>query len=167
MFVRTKKVKQYNYAYMVSNKWTRKGARQKVSRYLGRIHEPEQVRESSFSFDFTNSRASETISELVGWVLSDHGFAMKGMLWEKDGITVNPATGYVRCAGRPCVLRVNGDFMCTQTLRKLLRWTSAKDRTEAARELAKSFISAGIPVPQDVFIDVFMKSYNQGQSYIE
>lgn len=36
MFIRNKKIKGLNYLYLVENRWTEKGSRQKVIAYLGK-----------------------------------------------------------------------------------------------------------------------------------
>ena len=38
-YIRTKKINNNKYAYLVENKNTPKGPRQKVIQYLGRVHE--------------------------------------------------------------------------------------------------------------------------------
>ena len=48
-FVRVKRINGGTYAYLVENSWTRKGTRQKVSRYLGKVHAVEKSGSESLS----------------------------------------------------------------------------------------------------------------------
>ncbi len=54
-FIRTKKIDGKEYAYLVENKWYKrkvkgrgKGPRQKVTKYLGRVHSFDKVNDVDF-----------------------------------------------------------------------------------------------------------------------
>lgn len=163
MFIRCKKIKGLDYAYLVNNKWTRQGARQKVSRYLGKVIEPEKVASSDYVHD-ENLTAQESLAALVRWVLEDHGFERKGNFMMSGSTRVSMKSFRVTNNMRPAVLRFENEYMCSHTLGRLLRFSSDKDQHEVAVELAGAFITAGIPIPKDAFIDIFQKVYKEGQS---
>lgn len=71
VFIRIKKIKGQPYAYSVSNKWTAKGSRQKVGKYLGKVIqlENQEIRKSSReSKDYSADTAPKTaaIPSVVG-----------------------------------------------------------------------------------------------------
>jgi len=174
MFIRTKKVKLARYAYLVRNQWTKKGARQKVSKYLGRVYAPERVADNPYynyidnNEEFINrSNATDIMRSLITWVLADHGFESKKHIWSRENVSINLRSLKVRENGKPVVVNLNSDYLCDLTLRRLIRFKSAKDQQQVGMELAKAIISAGIPVPQEIFVHIFRKVYKKGQSYTE
>jgi len=166
VFIRKKYIKGKPYAYRVKNSWTRKGARQKVSSYLGRVYELKG-KESDYNSGYRGLDAYSIICSLLEWVLLDHGFHCQGRRYINGSLSVSLGSCRVRSGKAKAVLYVNGDYMCDYTLRKLIRFTSDKDRMGAGKELAGAFISAGIPVPRDVFVHVFEKVYKEGQSFVK
>lgn len=171
MFIRIKRIKSHEYAYLVKNSWIRGATRQKVSRYLGRVHRPAQVREEPcrrFLPDDAIAKCSsrELILRLLDWVLSEHGFKKQGTRWRLDGIVVDQSSCTIRRRGRDVVIGLNNDYLCGFTLRRLLRFKSAKSPEQVGVALARAFVGAGIPVPEDVFVNVFEKTYKRGQSFV-
>jgi hypothetical protein len=160
MFIRTKKVKRHVYAYVVKNRWTKDGPRQRVARYLGRVYEAGAAGERDFMAGATRS-ARETILALVAWQLENHGFSKKGKVWSKDDVTVD-----LERLRTSHVIRMNNDYLCDYTLRRLARFKSGRDEAGVGMAFAKAFVSAGIPVPQDVFVNLFQEIYKPGQSYV-
>jgi len=159
---------------LVRNKWTKKGSRQSVSKYLGRVYNPEKINDIEYydyiknNEEFINNSSSRKIVEsLVGWVLSCHGFAESKGIWSNENYIVNIKNLTVKKEQKNIVLEINNDFLCNYTLRKLGRYKSGGDREVVGVSLAKAFINAGIPVPQDVFVNVFQKVYKKGQSYVK
>jgi hypothetical protein len=162
MFVRIKKIKGYPYAYLARNRWTKKGTRQKT-KYLGRVYELERVHDADYQI--VGGPAKDIIASVVAWTLKGYGFINKGNMMIKEDIAVNLETQAVRLGKQDIVIKLGADFMCQETLRKLMRFKSDKDAKGVGTELAKAFVGAGIPVPPDVFVEVFNKIYKEGQSY--
>lgn len=95
-FIRIKRIKGHDYAYLVDNVWRKrpkggqKGARQKVKRYLGRVINPEKtVYEKNHEDFFTkfgisevsaylNKPLGEIVSDLVRFELMGAGFSEIG-----------------------------------------------------------------------------------------
>lgn len=170
MFVRTKKVKGLFYAYLVKNKWTKKGPRQKICKYLGRVNTLKPVLSMDFE-DFCGSldnfSPGEIVRSAVAFELYKHGFKeSKKNLWKSDDFSVDLEKAKVRVGKKPAVLSINNDFLCDFTLKNLTKFKSSKDENGVAMDLAKAFVQAGIPVREDVFIRLFQLIFNPGQSFI-
>ncbi len=176
MFIRSKRVKNHRYAYLVKNSWGRKGPRQRVRRYLGRVHSPQAVSEITFS-DYMgqaegispDSSPKQMILSLVSWVLCCYGFRQnksRKSHWRLGDIEVDLSRMRVTRGKNNIALYMNNDYLCNYTLRRLLRFTSAGSRDEVALELARAFVGAGIPVPEEAFVEIFQKVYNKGQSFV-
>ncbi|MFW5990659.1 MAG: adenylate kinase family protein [Candidatus Nanoarchaeia archaeon] len=168
MFVRAKKVKGHKYAYLVKNEWTKKGPRQKVCKYLGRVVELSRKNKLEFEeFSSIELCAYELVKNIVAFELFLHGFEKKSKnKWVLDEIEVDLGKGKVRENKRAVVLCINNDYLCDFTLKRLLNFKTSSEKEEAARELATAFIQAGIPVREDLYINVFEKSYSPGQTYL-
>ena len=88
MFIRVKKIGGKEYAYLVENRWRRrgtkngqKGARQKVNGYLGRLYSFDKKRDIGFleyhSIDdmrhyINNNDKVKVIRDLIDWEISRH-----------------------------------------------------------------------------------------------
>ncbi len=170
MFIRTKEVKGHPYAYLVKNKWTKKGPRQKVSKYLGKVHALKPFFHTEFEDfcpDYENLPPLQLIRASVAHELYRHGFKEhKKNIWFLEDFTVNLKTAKVRLSKKPAVLGLNNDFLCDLTLKNLLRFKSSKDKNGVAMDLARAFIQAGIPIGQEVYVKLFQDIYKPGQTFI-
>lgn len=170
MFVRSKKVKNHKYAYLVKNKWTKKGPRQRVSKYLGRVIELKPQAEAELEELITpqNYGAFGLVKKIIGLELYNHGFTEKRPgVWVNEDIWVNLKSMQVKKSKRKVVLGLNNDFLCNFTLQRLLKFSTTSGKDEAARELATAFIQAGIPIRQDMFIRIFQMIYREGQTILQ
>jgi len=170
MFVRTKKVKEYFYAYLVKNKWTKKGPRQKTCKYLGRVTALKPFSDIEFE-DFCSSledlSSGAIVRTAVAFELYKHGFQEhKKNVWKLNDFYVDLEKAKVRVGKKPVVLSLNNDFLCDFTLKNLVKFKSNKDENGVAMDLAKAFVQAGIPVREDIFIRLFQLIFNPGQSFI-
>tara|TARA_Y100000034_G_scaffold40026_1_gene49304 strand:+ start:2995 stop:3513 length:519 start_codon:yes stop_codon:yes gene_type:complete len=167
-FIRTKKIKGHKYAYLVRNKWTKKGSRQKTKKYLGRVVEFKVVQNMDFFFYFGRNYSSESktllqlVTDLIEFELVKHGFKLG-----KDKKTWFCNDYYVRLKPfklfnkykKPILLGLNEGILCKYMVHKILNLsvsTEEDPRTEAYR-LAKAFVEAGFKVPKDVFVMVWEK----------
>lgn len=166
MFIRTKRIKGAPYAYLVKNVWTPKGPRQRVARYLGRVVAPARVRDLPFHDyvpgGFERMPPYTVIRSLIAWELENHGFIHRSGVFTlgEHAVDLNrhKVTG---------VIHMNGDYLCSYTIRRLMRWKNIFEEGEAGRELARAFVMAGIPVPPDVFVELFEMISRPGQSYVQ
>ncbi len=170
MFIRIKNIKGHSYAYLVENNWNDKKTRQKVKQYLGRIHVPEKV--STVSFDEFSKLPKDyktIVSALIEWTLHQHGFVkdplvQKKWIYQHGKIAADPETFKITSGKNNVTLKLNEGYMNEYTLKEITCIGVNKDikkqeQRVAGTILAKAFISAGIPIPHDVFIEIFQKVY--------
>lgn len=149
MFVRTKKIKDKNYAYLVANEWTPWRSRQKVAKYLGRTHILERKEEQA------NSIASLTdaiIQELV-----NHGFQEHSGKYLKGKIIVNLERHTVREGKKSVVLGMNEGFLCRHTLKRLFNFEPEERPDKSAEKLATFILEAGLKLNNEQFVQLFEK----------
>lgn len=172
MFIRIKKIKGLEYAYLVKSVWKEKTVRQKVVKYLGKIHHVEKVQSVVFQ-EFCEKEKIKTnttkqiIQALMEWTLFQHGFSKDLLLQTKwllqnGKIVGNPENLQLSAGKKEVTLKINEGYMNSFTLKELETMQLNKNTEEqrsAATILAKAFVAAGIEVPQDVFIDIFQKVY--------
>lgn len=166
MFIRTKRIKKYEYAYIVNNVWTRKGSRQRVSEYLGRVHELKRTKDIGFgSFVrkplqeyLTDKSYLEVLHDLVQWELARHGFRHEDNIWRSAHLDLELSKN-VTISDR-IVLQMNEGFLCNHTLECLKGFQPVGEEEEVVYDFAESFVLAGIAVPKDVFIALYQKIVN-------
>ncbi len=178
MFIRKKLIKNNHYAYLVKNSWKKgQGARQKVSKYLGRIIFLEEQDDRRFieslkypDLYLRKTRPYEMLVDFLKFKLGNYGFSQdhkKNMLMTNDDISVDLRTCRVRHKDKPIILGINNDFLCDSTLRSLLRFKTDSDFDGAGVELAKAFISTGLTVEEEFFVHLFKKIFKpEGQTYV-
>ncbi|MBI2661484.1 hypothetical protein HYX09_04450 [Candidatus Woesearchaeota archaeon] len=164
MYIRTKNVKGYEYAYLVENKWKakedKKGARQKVKKYLGRVLSYNIENNYSF-FEFTdiqdinlylgNKDYEQVLKDLIAWEFSRHRI--------NDDVLVYHDKCKVIKDNREVCVRLNNGMLCSLTLKRLLMFDGKGSEPEVGKRLARAFVEAGIDVPQEVFIGLFEKVF--------
>jgi len=179
-FLRTKKINGNDYCYLVQNKHTKKGPRQKVKKYLGRAFKFEQKKELDF-FEFfkvddlkdylkknTREEQSSSVSrkssisvkkeilqDLIKLELVRHGFK------EKSGFLVNKKISFdgnkILKKEKEVLLSLNEGFLCSFTIDRIIKFKKSGDFQKDALKLAKYFVEAGINVPQEVFVGFYEK----------
>ena len=154
MFFRIKKIKGKEYVYIVENEWKgKKGSRQKVKSYLGRAFRFQLKNDISF-MDFLkienyeayikDNKKNKIIKNLVEWEIYKFGISADSI--DLDNFEFKKSK-------KTIVFLINEGFMCNLTLKNLIKIDSEID----GYNLARSFIEAGIKVPQEVFIGIFGK----------
>jgi hypothetical protein len=166
MFFRIKKVKGKEYAYLVENEWKRRGSRQKVKGYFGRVYRFKIINDVSFN-DFMkisdlkpylDARSTrEIIKDLIKWE-----FYRFDINWDFFVIYIDNCK--VQRKEKNVVIHINEGFMCNLTLKNLIKFLPEGIENDGYR-LARAFVEAGIKVPQEVFVEVFdkmsKKKYNR------
>jgi len=157
-FIRVKKIAGKEYAYLVENKWYKrrhkgknKGPRQKVTKYLGRVHVFDKVNDVDF-YNFKkindlekylkNSR-HKIFKDLVEWELFRHAI-------NNEEFTIDYSNKKILKNNKHISLRMNEGFLNSFTLDRLFNLKSGD-----SYYLAKCFVEAGIEVPKEVFVGVF------------
>lgn len=170
MFIRIKKIKNYEYAYKVKNSWSEKGARQKVVGYLGRVLRFDKVRNEDFSYfianilkekDFVNYLDTKSFQEIAmdlpRWELYKLGFNKKGDTYKTENATLELKDNHLSSRGKDVVIALNDGFLCGENMRRIKSFNVKGDEEDVGIKLAEAFVEAGIGVPKDVFVKLFEK----------
>jgi hypothetical protein len=167
--------KKYSYAYLVENRWrkrlkgNKKGSRQKVSRYLGKVLKIEKEREFGF-FEFINikdnpnyleSNKEKIVEDLVRYELFVRGFIEIEQIMEKNRLRFDLRKNrFIDAEGNEenIVIEMNEGFLCSYTLSRLINFKSDNDdEREKGIALAKTFLEAGLAIPKEIFIGYYEK----------
>jgi hypothetical protein len=162
MFIRVKKVKQYRYAYLVENKWrsSKSSCRQKVRKYLGRVHKLES-NGKQFDADVSSLDFKNTILKLVEFELLKNGFAKNNEVLERNGIIADIANARFLNAKQNVVFEANEGFLCEHTLCSLLNFKARGYEEAVGYDLAHAVLEAGLAVPNELFVKIFEKVYKK------
>jgi len=168
-FIRTKKIKGAEYAYIVENKW-RKRRKNKVkqitSKYLGRVFRFDRVSVLDF-FEFykiedinkylDEKSKYDILVDLIKLELSNHGFEEKDGMLGKEGCCFDLNEKRVRTSrSKKIAIAMNEGFLTNYAIKKILRF-EAFDEEEDGYLLAKLFVEAGLNIPKEVFVGYFRK----------
>lgn len=174
MFIRIKKIKGLEYAYLVKSVWKDKTARQKVVQYLGKVYILKKTSTASFETfceqekkDLENADLKTIIQALMEWTLWQHSFikdplVQKKWLFENGKVVGDPEKLKITSGKKDVTLKVNDGYMNACTVKALVDIQlnkNTEEQRQAATSLAKAFVDAGIEVPQDIFIEIFQKVY--------
>ena len=165
MFLRIKKIKGNEYCYLVNNVWTKKGARQEVKSYLGRVYAFdcdgldffEHYGSEDVSKYLKKMKKKQIISDLAAWELARAGFKEKEKVLVNEGIAFDLKKLTLVKDGREVVAKINEGFLCGFTLKRILGFKKSGEIEQDSVELAKAFVEAGISVPEEIFIGFFGK----------
>ena len=158
-FIRIKKINGQEYAYLVENKWYKrglgskgKGSRQSSSKYLGKVHHFEKASEQDF-FSYkgiaspeeyiVNTSQDEVIKDLIRWEVQRHNVDTTQFHIDFNGKRITKD-------GKEVALKLNEGFLCSYTMRRLFNL-----KKEESFYLARCFIEAGIGIPKEIFIGLF------------
>ena len=168
-FVRVKKIKGKEYAYLVENEWKRKGSRQKVKGYLGRAYRLSQANNTNF-YEFINNKdiekyvqgndADKIIKDLIEWELINFNV-------DRNEFSIDLTNRTLQRHKKNAVLVMNEGFMCNHTISNLLDFRPEDNEGNGGYNFARTFVEAGISVPQDVFIGLFAKLYKIDNKRVE
>ena len=155
MFIRIKKVKGKEYAYLVENEW-KSGSKQKVKGYIGRVYRPELSSQIGF-LNFYNLSAEEILKKDVKEIFNDL------LKWEihKHSITefeINAGSFAVMKSKKNCAVLINDGFLCSYTLKNLFGFRPIEHESDTMR-LARCLVEAGIKVPQEIFVGLCEKMF--------
>ena len=163
MYIRKKAIKNkktravYHYAYAVENKWRKKGARQKVKHYLGKVHQFTLTKEIEFfarwnikeeqKEEFLKTHtARQLIHEIVDWEFGRHAV---------QGFDVDLEKGALTKEGKPASIEMGEGMLNSYTLKQLLFFAAEGNEQQDGYRLAKAFVEAGVQGPQGVFFLIF------------
>jgi len=177
--LRKKSGKEYRYAYVVENKWrkrgshgSKKGARQKVKAYLGKVYDFKRVFDKEFVAHFSVGDVKEHVDlygidgvarNLVRLELLNHGFEEVGDFYSNGSLAVyiNDKEFLIKHLkeekDKKIVLAMNEGFLCKETFSNLIKFKGNGNEQEVGLQLANAFVEAGLKVPKEVFVEVFGK----------
>jgi hypothetical protein len=170
-FIRTKKIKGGEYAYIVENKWRKRKknkVRQKTNKYLGRVFRFDRASVVDF-FEFykiedvnkylEEKDKYEILYDLIKLELYNHGFDEKDGLLKNDRCCFDLNEKRVRSEKtKKIAIAMNEGFLTNYAIKKILKF-EAFDEEEDGYLLAKMFVEAGINIPQEVFVGFFRKIF--------
>jgi hypothetical protein len=170
-FIRTKKIKGAEYAYIVENKWRKRRknkVKQIMSKYLGRVYRFDRVSVLDF-FEFykiedinkylDGKSKHDILFDLVKLELANHGFEEKDGLLVKEGCCFDLNEKRVRGSrSKKIAIAMNEGYLTNYAIKKILRF-EAFDEEEDGYLLAKIFVEAGLNIPKDIFVGFFKKVY--------
>jgi len=163
MFIRTKRVKEHDYAYLVKNKWTKNGPRQKTIKYLGPVFCAPYLKEISMEKFLEPTKIEHLFIEtpiagiykiLIERELIRHGFIKKDEnVYIYEDIIVNLNARSVRKGRRNIAMKMNEGFLCHVTMNNIFEHTQQEDET--GKKLAEDILGAGIAIEKDMFVRIF------------
>lgn len=164
MYIRTKKIKGKEYAYLVQSRWKKRnknsknGPRQKVKGYLGRVYRLESKKDIDF-FEFLSIKDSDKyliksckkkiVYDLIRWEIYKHEIS-------KDDFLIDIEDKKIMKNEKSVVLGINDGYLCGETIKKLINFKNGEEEQQGL-ELAKRFVQAGINIPNELFICYFEK----------
>lgn len=173
MFIRLKTRKTpsglSSYAYLVSSRHRKKGAKQKVNRYLGKVYSfqrlgslafQDYLQEDPISYIAKKSLKTSFYS-LIRHELANHGFEKITLNKHRNSnVLVNLSTREVKeiSTGKPVCVTMNDGFLTGYTLSKLLNFKAPEAlNKEIGKDLAKRLLNSGVLLEEPVFIALFQR----------
>jgi len=153
MFIRKKKIKGKEYAYLVENRYVKGKVKQKVKKYLGKVFKFERSSDFPVTTVFDKSR-EEAVKDLLKKELILRGFRVREGVLEKEGVVVDLDKCKVCFKNRNVCIELNEGFLCEYTLRRLL---GLKEGDGYA--VANALLGAGLKLSKDDFVKFFEKYY--------
>ena len=166
-FIRVKKIKKWEYAYLVENKWKGSGARQKVKGYLGRVHRLENEKNIQINANIDVKDYRQAISDIVRFELLKKGFSENKGVMEKEGIRIDLENNTFTQKSKNVVLRMNEGFLCPTTYAALANMRAQGNEEEFGLKLAQAIVDAGLNIPEQVFVRIFDKKFKAEMPAVE
>jgi hypothetical protein len=170
VYLRIKKIKGKEYAYLVKSKLRKSGPRQKVKAYLGRVYRLSKEKGLDFWGSVNAEQESylrlaskeKMLHDLIRFELLKHGFVNDpgtSNIWVKGSIRINiEKRRILNGTNSDCVLAINEGYLCGSKIKRLLNYERKNGVEESGYELAKLFVDSGIDIPQELFIAYYEKS---------
>lgn len=169
-FIRTKKIKGAEYAYIVENIWKKRGrkVKQKTKKYLGKVYRVDRVNLMDFNEfhniedinDYIDRATTEKILiDLIKLELFNYGFKeTKEEIWQREDCFFDLKNKKTyNNKKKPIAVALNDGFLTDYAVKKLLNFSAGSE--EEGYDLAKMFVEAGIAVPKDIFVGFFSKVF--------
>lgn len=156
VYIRIKKISHKHYAYLVENKATAAGPRQKVLQYLGRVHQLQRAQNNNNNAVAINAKnKTEFLQQLVSAHLENHGFNKGKKDYQFHDLIYSYTDFTLSSKKKDAVLAINEGYLCRFTLQRIINFKKSKDVTKDAYLLAKYFLEAGLPLSQEQFVQFY------------
>ena len=158
MFIRIKKIKGGEYAYLVENTWKRKTSRQTVKEYLGKV-----VHLTEHEIPFTESIEAlpfrEAALRIIHWQLERCGFVNgenhPDYRYNKEQHQITS-----KRTGKTVVLKSHDGYLSKPSIEHLISYIPVGTEEEIAYDLARAFVECGIHLEHELFVQLFEKVYD-------
>lgn len=168
MYIRIKRIKGIEYAYLVKSYWSKrkKTPKQKTLKYLGRVYKLKKFKNLSIDQylklknikDYFNKKPiKQIIKSLIQLELFNYNFKkIKENIWFNNNLIVDFDSKKIfnKLTKKQVCIEINNNFLSNRTLRNLisLKFPPGLTNFQIGKYLVNSFLSAGIMLPQDEFI---------------
>lgn len=175
MYIRIKKIKGKEYAYLVKSKWYKtRTPKQKTIKYLGRVYKLEKKKNSTNLEKFLKIKDIQNyikktlyrklVFDIIRLELHNHNFKPKNrLIWYNKDFIVDLRNLSVlnKTSKKQISLELNKNFLNEFTLNSLVNFKEPQQSTklQIGNALANSFISAGISINKSFFVEIFQKKY--------
>ncbi|MBI2577154.1 hypothetical protein HYV84_08125 [Candidatus Woesearchaeota archaeon] len=165
----TKKGEKYQYAYLVSNRYSRKTKKvcQKVISYVGRVYRfPKGIDTAANpaptpGLGLGESPFHEMLAGLFQQELANQGFRQAGDGWSNDELCVRfEEKTVVFSKGRGplnAAIMMNEGFFCRHTYDALMHFKGTGTEAEIGSQLANALLGAGLKVSNELFVALVEK----------
>ncbi|MBT3835914.1 hypothetical protein HOD05_01095 [Candidatus Woesearchaeota archaeon] len=153
-YIRVKKISNKPYAYLVESQSTKRGPRQRVKQYLGRVHTVE-LQENVESV-VSGKTKKEFLQGMVVRELKRAGFTEKGKKFSFESLHFCPQELTLRKKNKKeAILKLNEGYLCSFTVDRLHTFAKSKDVNKDGLLLAKYFLESGLTVNEEEFVQYY------------
>lgn len=168
MYIRIKKIKGIEYAYLVKSYWSKrkKTPKQKTIKYLGRVYKFKKTKKlllekflkiKDIDIYYQKKPIKNIVKDLIKLELLNHNFKEeKKDIFQQEDIVINFENKkvYNSLTKKQVCIEINNNFVSTKTLRNIMNLIIPPGLTniQICKYLANSFLSTGITIPEDKFI---------------
>jgi len=155
MFIRLKKIKGKQYAYLVKNKRKKGKVRQKVVEYIGEALIAGEKEKTDF-FDFVGKNIKEYIQDknlkeiffdLVRWEIKRH--KLENIYFDSENISVMKNS-------KGIIIKMNEGYLYGKRIKEIINFIAVgDDEYFIGKEFAELFVKAGIDIPKELFVGLF------------
>ncbi len=150
-YIRCKRINGSQYAYLVESTTTPQGPRQKVKKYLGKVHEFSERDEIVRSGEYNTKK--ELVRCLIEKELLSHGFVKNKSSFCCENVVFDKSLKQKN--GKSIVLKINEGYLCDFTVKRILNFKKSDDVAKDAPILAKHFIDAGFVISEEEFVQYY------------
>lgn len=156
-YIRVKKIKGKSYAYLVENKNTSSGPRQKVKKYLGKVHDLERKEDTVSEIKGKGIFQNLIISELkkLGFKEKGDSCIHKNLIFSCKDYSLKRKTK--SNTSKEAVISLNEGYLCSFTLQRIANFKKTKDFNKDGFTLAKYFLESGLQVSEEEFVEFYQK----------